>query len=138
MEVGPGPGLHQYTGRTITVPNSMFLTQPVTNHNITRDYAIVTFTVPVKLEDDYQQAERWLLEATNEICEPFLEDARKHWAREQENLVDLPSVDPRVSIAMTNPDQVNLIVRMPVPTHQRGGNSQQVLRKYLSLKQQAD
>ncbi|HAI14043.1 MAG TPA: hypothetical protein DCM28_20225, partial [Phycisphaerales bacterium] len=44
----------------------------------------------------------------------------------------------RVSIAMTNPDQVNLIVRMPVPTHQRGGNSQQVLRKYLSLKQQAD
>lgn len=138
MEVGPGPGLHQYTGRTITVPNSMFLTQPITNHNITRDYAIVNFTVPIKLEDDYQQAEQWLLEATNEVCEPFLEDARKHWAREQENLVDLPSVDPRVSISMISPDQVNLIVRMPVPTHQRGGNSQQVLRKYLSLKQQAD
>jgi small-conductance mechanosensitive channel len=137
MEVGPGHGLHQYTGRTITIPNSQFLTQSITNHNITRDYAIVAFTVPVKIEQDYQQAEQWLLQAANEVCGPYLDDARKHWAREQENLIDLPQVDPRVSLHMASPDQVDLIVRMPVPTHQRGGNSQQVLRKYLQLRQEA-
>lgn len=134
MEVGPSPGLHQYTGRTITIPNSQFVSTPVINHNITRDYAIVAFTVPVKIEDNYQQAEQWLLQAANEVCEPYIADARKHWAREQENLVDLPQVEPRVSLHMSSADTVDLIVRMPVPTHQRGGNSQQVLRRYLQLR----
>ena len=137
MELGPGPNLHQYSGRTITIPNSLFLAQPIINHNIAEDYAIVTLKVPVKIGDNWQQAEQWLLQAATDITEPYLDDARKKWALEQVKMVDLPKIEPRVSLEMTSADQIDLIVRMPVPNQQRNGNSQQVLRRYLQLKAEA-
>ncbi len=136
MEIGPGDNLHQYTGRVLTLPNSLFLTNPIINHSITHDYAIVTFDVPVKADEHWQKHETWLLDAANEICEPYMDDARRHWQKDHDILADLPKIEPRVSVQMKSPDELNMVVRIPVPNHQRNSNCQQILRRYLEHKQE--
>jgi len=137
MEIGPGDNLHQYTGRILTIPNCLFLNNSIINHSITHDYAIVTFSVPVKADANWQDHESWLLDAANEICEPYMDDARKHWQKEHDILADLPKIEPRVSVQMKSPDELDMVVRIPVPNHQRNNNCQLILRKYLDNKQQA-
>jgi small-conductance mechanosensitive channel len=135
MEIGPGENLHQYTGRILTIPNCLFLNNPIINHSVTHDYAIVTFNVPVKADANWQEHEAWLIDAANEICEPYMDDARRHWQKEHDILADLPKVEPRVSVQMKSPDELNMVVRIPVPNHQRNNNCQQILRRYLQRKQ---
>ena len=45
--------------------------------------------------------------------------------------LEAPSVDPRVNVQVAAADKINLILRMPVPTRQRGRLEQEVTRHYL-------
>jgi small-conductance mechanosensitive channel len=120
LETGPGLVSHQHTGRAVTIPNSMFLASPVINETFTSDYVLHIFTVPVANEPDWKQKEAWLLEAAQEICWPFLEDARRHIGKigSREGL-GIPAVDPRV------------IVERPAPARSKGRVEQHILQKSL-------
>src|SRR5690606_21781606 len=48
LQVGPGNLTHQYTGRSVTIPNSVFLTQNIINESYSTDYVLHIFEVPVK------------------------------------------------------------------------------------------
>lgn len=45
--------------------------------------------------------------------------------------LDAPTVDPRVHVQFSGADDVNLILRVPVPSQKRGRLEQEILRKYL-------
>ena len=50
---------------------------------------------------------------------PFLDEARKSMTSlSRHHSLEAPSVDPRVHVPAA--DKINLILRMPVPTRQRG------------------
>lgn len=136
MEIGPGELTHQYTGRAIVVPNSVFLASPVVNESFTDDYVLHVFQVPLKAEDDWQTAERHLLDAANQVCAPFLEEAKQYLARiaVREGL-DAPSVEPRVTLELNDPGRIDLIVRIPTPARRKGRMEQQVVREYLQRRQ---
>ena len=132
MEIGPGELTHQYTGRAIAIPNSIFLASPVTNESFTHDYVLHVFQVPMKADDDWQTAERDLLDAANEVCSPFLDEAKRHLELNAERKgLDVPDIDPRVTLELNDPSRVDLVVRMPAPARRKGRAEQQVIRQYL-------
>ncbi len=133
MEVGPGHSAHQYTGRAIVVPNSMLLTLPVYNESFTRHYLLHTFSICVR-PDAWADAERCMNEAAEEACRSYIDVARRHIEKigDREGL-DTPSAGPRVSLQMSEPDRVHLIVRVPVPVRQKSAIEQQILRRFLEL-----
>lgn len=131
MEVGPHHAAHQYTGRAVLLPNSLFLTHPVYNESFTRHYLLHTFRVAVRPEA-WAEAERCMLEAANEACESYLDVARRHIERigDREGL-DTPSAEPTVALGVTEPDRVHLVVRVPVPVRHKNSVEQRILRGFL-------
>ena len=132
LEVGPGRAFHLRTGRAVQIPNSLYLSQSVINESFTKHYAVHTFSVPLKLDQDWRRAETILLEAAQEECAPYLEEARRHMQRLEEAhaLHGLP-MSPRVSLQLADPDKINLLVRLPVKVARQGPSEQAVLRRFL-------
>ena len=132
FEIGPGPNAHQSTGRTIQIPNSVFLTQSVINETATEDYVLHSLVVPVKVTDDLKAAEEALVRAALSECEIFLDRARMHMAQiGKAQGIEALSVEPRVSIHLPDPDRVNLMLRFPTPPRRKGRIEQAILRRYL-------
>ncbi|MEQ8819858.1 MAG: mechanosensitive ion channel family protein [Sumerlaeia bacterium] len=132
LEIGPGATSHQHTGRSITLPNSLFLTQAVVNETYTEDYVLHSFSVPIKIDEDWQRAERLLLQAAKEECSSYFETARNHLRRASlEFGLEPPNADPRVSLITPEPGRINLLVRMPVPARAKGRIEQAIMRRFL-------
>ncbi|MCK7543687.1 mechanosensitive ion channel family protein [Marinobacter bryozoorum] len=128
LEVGPGKFTHQRTGRATVIPNSLFVSEPVINESFTEDYVLHVFTVPFKRDDNWQLAQQVLLDATQAQCEPFLETARRYMRRLGDRRgLEVPMVDPRVSIQVPLANEIHLVVRFPCRPSQRSAIEQAVL-----------
>jgi small-conductance mechanosensitive channel len=133
LEIGPGQASHQYTGRAIVVPNSLLLNTPVINETFTEEFVLHVFTIPLNASDDWQRAERILLEAAHVECSPFLEEARAYMKNiETKHGLDSPTVAPRVTLQIPEPQKINLLLRIPTPARRKGRLEQAILRRYLS------
>jgi small-conductance mechanosensitive channel len=131
-EIGPGKSSHQYTGRSVLLPNSILLSSPVISETSMGDYSVHVIAVPLAAGEDWQQAEQLLLAAARGECEGFLEDARRHMKRlEDERGLDSPTVEPRVTIDIPEPGKITLLLRVPGPSRRRGPLEQAILRKFL-------
>ncbi len=133
IEIGSGVKTHQYTGLTVYIPNSIFLSSPVKNEShLLGDYVFHIINVPLKANADWHFAEKALMDAANEICAPYLEEARH--SMEQlaiKHSLDAPSADPRISVQISDPDRINLVLRIPIQARKRGRVEQEISRKYL-------
>jgi small-conductance mechanosensitive channel len=93
LEIGPGHFSHLYTGRVAVFPNSLLFSNALVKENPTQDYGLYTLTVPLKAEEDWQDAECRLLESARAECAPFMEEAgRQMKLLEQTNLLEAPSI----------------------------------------------
>jgi len=128
MEIGPGKMTHQRTGRVAVIPNALFVSEPVINESYTHDYVLHVFVVPFKREDDWRGAQKALIESAKRQCAPYLEEVRSHMKRlsDQQGL-DPPSVDPRVTIQTPAAGEIHLIVRLPTKSGRRGYTEQTIL-----------
>lgn len=128
LEVGPGKASHQRTGRMIVIPNALFVAEPVVNESFTSKYDFHVFIVPFKLEDDWQKAREALLGSAMSHCEPYLEAARAYMERVgNQRGLEVPSVDPRVSIQVPKAGEIDLIVRIPVQSGHKSHMEQVIL-----------
>lgn len=128
LEVGPGKLTHQRTGRATVIPNSLFVSEPVINESFTEDYVLHVFTVPFKREDDWQKAQKVLLEVAQAQCQPYLESARKYMRRLGDRSgLEVPMVDPRVSLQVPVAGEMHLVVRYPCRPAQRSAIEQAIL-----------
>lgn len=133
LEVGPGKQTHQRTGRLIVLPNAMFVAEPVINESYTNDYILHVFTVPFKREDDWQGAQKAFLQAANRHCLPYLNEVRNYMKQiSQYRGVEVPSVEPRVTLMVPEADEVHLVVRIPARAHQRVQVEQAILSEALT------
>jgi small-conductance mechanosensitive channel len=132
VEIGPGQASHQHTGRMISLPNSVFLTQAVINETYTDQFVLHTFTIPISSSDPWETAERLLLESANEECTPYLEMARTHFDQMVgRHSLEAVQVEPRVSIRKVEPGRIDLIVRIPSPARRKGRVEQAIIRRFL-------
>ncbi len=132
LEVGPGHTSHRYTGRAVILPNSLLLSQPILSETYTEEYGFHVFTIPLAATDDWQRAERHILEAAEAECAPFLEQARLHLerVRRKHGLKAVRAI-PRVSVRIPEPGRVELVVRVPVPVRESGKVEDAIIRGFL-------
>jgi small-conductance mechanosensitive channel len=131
LEVGPGPAVHKSTGRTVVLPNSHFLLHPVTNETFTGPFVLHATTLPLSASEDWQDAERRLLEAARQECSSYLDDARANMEKlgRKHGLLP-PSVEPQSWLRVPKPQEIELIVRFPAPARLRGQVEQAILRRF--------
>jgi small-conductance mechanosensitive channel len=128
LEVGPGKLTHQRTGRMAVIPNSLFVSEPVINESYTHDYILHVFTIPFKREDDWQAASEALLASARRQCAPYLEDVRRHMEQlSRQRGLDIPTVDPRVTIQVPAAGEVHLVVRVPAKSGERSHVEQSIM-----------
>ncbi len=133
LEIGPGQSAHLYTGRVTIFPNSLLFTNPLVKENPQQEYGLYTLTVPIKSEEDWQRAERALLESAKHECAPFMGEAvRQMKLLEQANLLEAPSPEPRITIQLPESGKMHLVLRFPAPDRGRSRIEQAILRRYLS------
>ena len=136
LEVGKG---HQRTGRTISIPNSLFMTEPVLNESLTGEFMLHLLTIPVDRDADLAAIERRALRAANDACADFIDDVRRPIAlRYRRHGLTPPLVDPRITYQFVDTKTVNLILRIPVPTRLERTVEQRVLRAVLGVPQGRD
>jgi small-conductance mechanosensitive channel len=128
LEVGPGKLTHQRTGRMIVVPNAMFVSEPLINESYTHDYVLHVFIVPFKREDNWRLAKQAFLQTAQSYCADYLEDARSYIQRMSSvRSIDVPSVDPRVTLQVPTAGDIHLIIRFPAPAEKRNFMEQSIL-----------
>ncbi|PIK15647.1 mechanosensitive ion channel domain-containing protein [Halobacteriovorax sp. JY17] len=132
LEIGPGHETHQLTGRSIIIPNSVFLTNCLINESHLKNYVLHTFKIPVKGSIDWEASEKLLVEICEKHCSDYFERAQKHFDRIQKTShLEIPVLKPRVHINVISPDQLDLIVRFTAPAGLKGRIEQRILKDYL-------
>lgn len=130
LEIGPGDLTQQHTGRAITIPNSLFLSNAVTNESFTEDFVLHVFRVPVPPGTDWQTLEREILAAARAECDDYFEEAKAHLEKHASDLgIYRLSPDPRVSLRFLEEGQLELVVRIPAPVRRKGRIEQKILRR---------
>ena len=133
LEIGPGQASHLYTGRVTVFPNSLLFTNALVKENPGQEYGLYILVIPLRDQDDWREAERHLLDAAKAECTPFMEEAgRQMKLLEQTNLLEAPSPEPRVTIQLSEPGRINLVLRFPAPDRGRSRVEQAILRRYLT------
>lgn len=131
-EVGKGGSNHLYTGRRISFSNSLFLTQPVTNESFLENYYMIRMEIPLPIKSNWKEGKQILLKIAEEEMMPYLEQARSRLRQmERRRGMQLPSVDPRATISIPDPEQIVLSLRMPTPVHLKERLEQVVLTRFL-------
>lgn len=130
LEVGPG---HRRTGRSISIPNSVFVNHSVINETFHGQYVLHTFSVPMTPGVAWRSAEEELLAGAHETCAEFQEDARR--AMQQvaaQHGLSAPTAEPRVLLQVPAAGEIVFQVRVPAPAHEKARIEQHVLRRYLT------
>jgi len=136
LEVGQG---HQRTGRTISIPNSMLMTEPVLNESLAGEYMLHLMTIPVDRSEDLATMERKALAAAREACAEFIDDVRRPMAaRYRRHGLVPPVVDPRVTYQFVDKNTVNILLRIPTPSRLERQVEQRVLRAVLDVPKDRD
>ncbi len=131
LEVAQG---HQRTGRTISIPNSLFMTEPVLNESLAGEFMLHLMTIPVDRNSDLAAIERKALTAAQEACAGFIDDVRRPMAaRYRRHGLNPPIVDPRITYQVVDKNTVNILLRIPTPIRLERQVEQRVLRAVLGV-----
>lgn len=129
LEVGVG---HQRTGRSVVLPNSIFLEDTVTNETFTKEYVLHLIRIPMTVGQDWRRAEKRLLEAGREASSQYLVDAMRSMSLvSRRHGFNAPLVEPRVIVQIPEPGRLDLVLRLPTLARERGKMEQRVLRLFL-------
>lgn len=135
LEVGPGKTFHLRTGRTVIIPHSKLLDSPLVNESHMKRFVLHVFSVPLSLDEDWQQASDLLLEAATEESASYRAEAADHMQQLEtlHNLDGIP-VEPRVSLQIPEAGKLNLLVRVPAPVGRQGSIEQAIIRRFLAAR----
>lgn len=133
LEIGPHDLTHQYTGRAITIPNSLFLGEKTINESFMHKYVLHVFVVPLTRDEDWKRAEEIMLASARQECAAFQQGAKKNMEKlaRSEGLEE-PSVEPRVRFHLSPNNGMEMIVRIPAPATQKGNVEQRILRRFMN------
>ncbi|MDF2549130.1 MAG: MscS Mechanosensitive ion channel [Chlamydiales bacterium] len=134
LEIGPGPHLHHFTGRIITIPNAQFLTHSVINECFSEEFTLAVIEVNLPADANWQKAERSLVESALKEISPYLHHAKSELLKVQKTLwIDPPSLEPKVFLSFKQHDKIELKLRCAVPCNRKGKVEQAILRSFWNL-----
>jgi len=117
QELEPAARGHHFTGRTITLPNSMFLTTPVTNENFYKKFVYHSIEIALEKEDDPRETAVLMEAAMNRATAGSREVSRRYQALIVKRAgVGMPTVDARTRLSTSSEGRVRITVTAFVPT----------------------
>jgi small-conductance mechanosensitive channel len=124
----------QRTGRTIVLPNSFFISHATTTESADdRKYVLMVVSIPALPDENWLPIEQTLLEMGQAIVEPYLKEAKKHFARFNRRYgFDAPGPEPKVLIDWKDPQKITLNLRLAVPVTEQNAKRQEILRGVLT------
>jgi small-conductance mechanosensitive channel len=123
----------QLTSRTVAIPHSLLLVKPIRNLTATGAYVMNMLKIGADVSDDLVALESALLEAANEVCRHWIDEADSHFQIiESREMMDLPSAAPRVILQLVNSKEAMLSLRYTCRPNDRVKVEQSILRRYLA------
>jgi small-conductance mechanosensitive channel len=117
QEIGGPVGNYEYSGKTITVPNSVFLTTPVQNQNFFKKWVFLEVVVVLDQDVDMLAALDDIEQDVNRIFAPHAELAERYTALiEKRSGVDIAEPKPRVALNTTDIGKQRIVVTLFCPT----------------------
>ena len=117
LERETGARGYGFNGRTLILPNSVFLSHPVHREFPGRDFVSHRFGITLEHPVDAATAVDWLYQRAKEACHPFIEEANVRKVRLQRQLgVTLSDAEPTVTVATTDIGKIQLQVALFCPT----------------------
>ena len=131
LEVGQG---HQRTGRTISIPNSMLMTEPVLNESLAGEYMLHLMTIPVDRSDDLAAIERKALHGRA----GSVRGIHRRRSPADGSTLSPPWADPSdrrppSHVPVVDKNTVNILLRIPTPSRLERQVEQRVLRAVLDV-----
>jgi hypothetical protein len=123
----------QYSGKVITLPNSVFLTQGIINSSLANgQVAFGILTIQLSPQDDWARHEKALLNAANSACSPHLTTLSDMLEGLKKHGIEMPGLHPHLIFKPIDKDKLDLILRYPTPAELRLKVEQTILRTYLT------
>lgn len=133
LEIGPEANSQQTTGDVISIPNSVFLSETVTNESYFNGYSIQLFKFFIEDRTKLDQIENVLLDFSKELCHNYIGQAKSQITKFcQKEGINIPAIDPRIKIQLAE-EKLYILLKMPVKVDSIAEIEQKLLRKFLSL-----
>lgn len=134
QEIDLHHGQYDYTGKTITLPNSLFFTHPVKNLNFMKRYVFHNFGIIVPNFVNLYPLLGELEKRIEAHCEYFIEVARRYNIMIEKHAgVDLPSAEPHIHISSMPNGEQNVHVVLFCPTDKAVHLEQEIRKDFMEL-----
>ena len=132
QEIDLHHGQYHYTGKTATLPNSMFFTYPVKNLNFMKRYVYHNFVITVKEFVNLYPLLPALSDRIEEHCEDFIDVARRYnYVIEKHAGVDLPGPEPHIHITSATTGEQIVHFMIFCPTDRASQLEQQIRQEFM-------
>lgn len=122
----------EYTGRVITLPNSLFLTTPVINHSFRKRYIFHEFVITSEPVPDALRVRGAIEAEVRRASADFAEVASRYRTMIQKRTgIELPDPGPWVRIRTTDFAKLRFEVRLFCPRALSGDMEQAAMQAYL-------
>lgn len=137
QEIDLHHGQYHFTGKTATLPNSMFFTYPVKNLNFMKRYVYHSFSITIKEFVNLFVMVPEIIEQIESHCEEFIDVARRYnGVIEKHAGVDLPGPDPHIHITTTSTGEQVVHVMLFCPTEMATHLEQQIREDFMQIYQE--
>ena len=134
-EIDTTGGTYQFTGRSVQIPNSKYLSANVENANFIKDHMYYDVKITVQ-HADLDPAE--LMTELQSISEKYFAPLREKAVKfnkiiEKKAAVDFSDPEPQFFVRTTEASHIIYTVRMFLPTQQAARTSADITRDFLSF-----
>ena len=100
QELDKAPNSYSFTGRTIVIPNSLFLSESIKNLNFFKRYVFHRFGITIEPHLNVAAIPQWIVSEIDVLSADFIEIARRYNTFiEHRTGVDIAGPEPRVIIS---------------------------------------
>lgn len=140
LEIDMTSPSYAYTGRSVVIPNSQFVTSPVVNLNFMRRYVAHSFAIVRECEPgiDVSEAAALLLERASAHCLPFIEVASRYGQLIEKRL-GIKGIEPRpaVRVGTNSAGKLTFTATIFCPTREAVNIEQKITLDFLVFWQAA-
>lgn len=134
MQIGPNTLIGQLSGKTVSFPNSLLLSNAVQRDNVLGDFVVHTFDIPVPIHLDSDAIIPRLEEILVPLCRPYIHRIERHLAMLQaEKMFITPAAQPRITRVPFDDKVYNIVVRFASPVGKRLEFQQLVLDEFIRV-----
>ncbi|PQJ61973.1 mechanosensitive ion channel family protein [Photobacterium angustum] len=132
QEIDLHHGQYHYTGKTATLPNSMFFTYPVKNLNFMKRYVYHNFSIVVPNFLNLYPLLPTMVKKIEHHCEDFIDVARRYNSMIEKHAgVDLPGSEPHIHISSGATGEQIVHFMLFCPTEQATHLEQEIRQDFM-------